>query len=98
MKLTRSDLLALARWCAAHPREAARELVEHGWAGLVDAWETAELAAMLAAEEERQAAARRVVAGVIDAIVRETREERTEVYVGTPLFAMRVGDERWRVN
>lgn len=96
--MTRSDLLALARWCAANPREAARVLVTHGWAGLVDAWETAELAAMLAAEEERQASARRVVAGVIDAIVRETREQRTEVYVGTPMFAMRVTDERWRWN
>lgn len=98
MKLTRADLLALARWCAAHPREAARELVEHGWVGLVDAWETAELTAMIAAEAERQAHARRVMGDVIDAIVRETREERTEVYVGTPMFAMRVGDERWRVN
>jgi len=98
MKLTRADLLALLRWCASHPREAARELLTHGTTGLVDAWETAELAAMLAAEEERQASARRVVGEVIDAIVRETREERTEVYVGTPMFAMTVTDERWRWN
>lgn len=53
---------------------------------------------MLAADEARRAQARRVVGEVIDAIVRETREERTEVYVGTPMFAMRVGDEKWRVN
>jgi len=96
--MTRADLLPLLRWALRHPCEAARELFTRGTTGLVEAWEMAELAEMVAAFEAHRESERRETEQRVAAAADAIRAERVEVYIGRPLFAVRVCGERWRWN